>query len=1064
MGRRLALLVATYEHDDPGLRQLTSPAADAEAFAAVLRDGTIAGFEVTVLVNEPHYRVGEAIADLYRDRRRDDLTLLYFTGHGLKDDDGRLYLATTNTRRDSLLFTSLPAEQIDYAMEGCTSRQKILILDCCYSGAFPQQGAKGDTDVHALERFRGRGRTILTASDSLQYSFEGNPIGGSVQSIFTRHLVEGLRDGSADLDGDGDITVDELYTYVYDHVVEELPQQRPKKLDNVEGRTVIARNIGWSMPVYLRNSLNSPITADRLSGLDGLLHLHRIGNDSVRAQVVAEFDRLAHDDSRAVSTAAAAQLAVLRPADTASPVGAGPPRSEPASEPPPVTAESKPVITGQPSTPLLDQNLAIKPDPQPAAEVDDVPPTMESNELDKLTSDQVSPQEPHSLAAPVKARSAPEVTDDSVIEIGNAQPTESVAVEPWVASKARLPELSCLSLALTYFLISIPLDSPDLAPTHVMGWATIGTATIGLIAAIIERKRSRLWLFSTLTCSALCTLYGIGLAANNALPSRGMGAYILLAVANGIVFVAGSRIPYLIGIQNSGEAPETRPPWARPLLLWSSAAAIAFTVALLSRSGGAAAGFFDPLLLWVSTGALTTAAVASVRRARLSSDKPSRAELSPPEAPSPNSVASSTPPDTTATGSSIAAVSNAGAATTQTDKPAQPTDPTTPANTCADARPGQATESQHTRRKFPANIPWWGWTAAMVALLGVAGLVVFQLQQQSAGAQPRAFSHTIAFDEKETGPNPVVTNLTLSPDGQRLYAATGDQDSLPETTRIFAIDTNPNAITGVVKINPTLDVAISPEKLRADVGLLVAPDGRRVYVARADGAVVVIDAREMVYIDLIPVAAAVGHTAIGQMALAPDGNHLYATTRNQDSGATSLSVVDVASKTVTATIDVQARSLAVSPDGRHVYAARLDDIAVIDTATNTIVASISAAPDGSEMVVAPDGLRLYFVRGSEMLAIDTATNSVANTIFVGQAEGSSITAAADNTRVYLSVPTPDHSSGAVLIEIFTGYGTQNRTLVDFSPYLVEFAPDGSRAYAPLFAFTRGVGVIEPAWS
>jgi YVTN family beta-propeller protein len=352
----------------------------------------------------------------------------------------------------------------------------------------------------------------------------------------------------------------------------------------------------------------------------------------------------------------------------------------------------------------------------------------------------------------------------------------------------------------------------------------------------------------------------------------------------------------------------------------------------------------------------------------------------------------------------------------------------------------------------------------MVALLGVAGLVVFQLQQQSAGAQPRAFSHTIAFDEKETGPNPVVTNLTLSPDGQRLYAATGDQDSLPETTRIFAIDTNPNAITGVVKINPTLDVAISPEKLRADVGLLVAPDGRRVYVARADGAVVVIDAREMVYIDLIPVAAAVGHTAIGQMALAPDGNHLYATTRNQDSGSTSLSVVDVASKTVTATIDVQARSLAVSPDGRHVYAARLDDIAVIDTATNTIVASISAAPDGSEMVVAPDGLRLYFVRGSEMLAIDTATNSVANTIFVGQAEGSSITAAADNTRVYLSVPTPDHSSGAVLIEIFTGYGTQNRTLVDFSPYLVEFAPDGSRAYAPLFAFTRGVGVIEPAWS
>jgi uncharacterized caspase-like protein len=65
----------------------------------VLRDPRIAGFDVTMLVNEPHHRVGEAIGQLYRDRRRDDLTLLYFTGHGLKDDDGRLYLAMAGSWR-----------------------------------------------------------------------------------------------------------------------------------------------------------------------------------------------------------------------------------------------------------------------------------------------------------------------------------------------------------------------------------------------------------------------------------------------------------------------------------------------------------------------------------------------------------------------------------------------------------------------------------------------------------------------------------------------------------------------------------------------------------------------------------------------------------------------------------------------------------------------------------------------------------------------------------------------------------------------------------------------------
>ncbi|AZP14844.1 hypothetical protein EJC51_00905 [Streptomyces aquilus] len=172
MGRRLALLIATYDYQANGLRRLTAPAHDAGAFAAVLQDPDIAGFEVTTLINEPHYRGGEAIAGLYRDRRRDDLTLLYFTGHALKDDDGRLYLAMTNIRRDSPLLTSLPAEQIDQAMSGCMSWQKVLVLDCCYSGAFPAgRLAKTDTDVHALERFQGRGRTVLTASDATQYSF-----------------------------------------------------------------------------------------------------------------------------------------------------------------------------------------------------------------------------------------------------------------------------------------------------------------------------------------------------------------------------------------------------------------------------------------------------------------------------------------------------------------------------------------------------------------------------------------------------------------------------------------------------------------------------------------------------------------------------------------------------------------------------------------------------------------------------------------------------------------------------------------------------------------------------
>ncbi|MEV0909174.1 caspase, EACC1-associated type [Streptomyces hokutonensis] len=343
MGRRLALLIANYTYEDEGLRRLTAPAHDAEALAEVLRDPDIAGFDVTILVNEPHHRIGEALGALFHDRRHDDLTLLYFTGHGLKDDEGRLHLAAANTRRDNLLFTSLPAEQIDRAMSGCMSRRQVLILDCCYSGAFPAAArlTKGDADVHTLERFQGRGRTVLTASDATQYSFEGDRVSGSApQSVFTRHLVQGLRDGGADLDGDGDITLDELYAYVHDRVVGEMPQQRPKKQDDVEGRIVIARNVNWALPAHLRHALRSPIATDRLGAVESLAHLYRIGNETVRGLAEEELRRLSEDDSRSVSGAAAAHLQdrpvveapapVPAPAPAPTPVPSGPVRARPA--------------------------------------------------------------------------------------------------------------------------------------------------------------------------------------------------------------------------------------------------------------------------------------------------------------------------------------------------------------------------------------------------------------------------------------------------------------------------------------------------------------------------------------------------------------------------------------------------------------------------------------------------------------------------------------------------------------------------------------------------------------
>jgi hypothetical protein len=364
-----ALIVASYEYSDTGLRRLAAPAHDAEAFADVLRDPEIAGFEVATLINQSHHVVGEAIADFYAGARRDDLTLLYFSGHGLKDDEGRLYLAMINTRREALMFTAISAAQLNDAMEASPSRRKVLLLDCCYSGAFPPgRTAKADEGVQTLERFQGKGRAVLTASDSTQYAFEGDEVrGAATSSVFTRYLVEAIRSGAADLDDDGDIALDELYSYVYEKVVAEVPQQRPKKQEDVDGRILIARNVHWTLPTHLRHAIESPIAAQRLSAVEGLEYLHQAGNSVVRATVAGHLAALAADDSRSVASAASAALERAGAASTGIPSAAVAPERTPASA-------SAPVSVGAPQSPASPKGASASSAPRTPSPLPPVKP------------------------------------------------------------------------------------------------------------------------------------------------------------------------------------------------------------------------------------------------------------------------------------------------------------------------------------------------------------------------------------------------------------------------------------------------------------------------------------------------------------------------------------------------------------------------------------------------------------------------------------------------------------------------------------------------------------------
>ena len=134
-------------------------------------------------------------------------------------------------------YTAIAARDIHSQMEESRSKRQVIILDCCFGGAFAKgMTAKNTGTVNLLNQLGGEGRAILTASTSTQYAFEQD---GFELSLYSHFLVEGLETGAADLDGDGWISVDELHDYVRDKVKETSDTMTPEFYPVREGHKIV---------------------------------------------------------------------------------------------------------------------------------------------------------------------------------------------------------------------------------------------------------------------------------------------------------------------------------------------------------------------------------------------------------------------------------------------------------------------------------------------------------------------------------------------------------------------------------------------------------------------------------------------------------------------------------------------------------------------------------------------------------------------------------------------------------------------------------------------------------
>ncbi len=196
---RKALVVGINEY--PGV-PLHGCVNDANAIASVLATHGDGGPNFSVkLLTAPSDTVSRsvlrgAIEKLFEGDC--DICLFYFSGHGLIKSTGG-YVVTPDAKKYD---EGVSMDEILALANQSQAKDKVILLDCCHSGALGTPTITG-SNVALLSE----GLSVLTASRDSESALEINGKG-----VFTSLVVDALQGGAADLRGY--VTPGSIYAYV----------------------------------------------------------------------------------------------------------------------------------------------------------------------------------------------------------------------------------------------------------------------------------------------------------------------------------------------------------------------------------------------------------------------------------------------------------------------------------------------------------------------------------------------------------------------------------------------------------------------------------------------------------------------------------------------------------------------------------------------------------------------------------------------------------------------------------------------------------------------------------
>ena len=245
MTRSVAFLVGVDKFADTSFQPLRFCQNDVSDMNRILSNREISDFETIVVRNEEHHSILKKLDQAVYHLGNSDKVLFYFAGHGkCSRRSGLPYLVASDTISDALNSTGIAVDTILRILRESNCRQRLMILDCCHSGAVGEIFRGNEVGDSIINLARSTGTYILTASTAIQTAIEReNDLGDGGNGIFTRFLVEGIETGKAQTrDNDEDITIDDLFDYARSKVIMSSAQEPKKYVLDGAGTYNIARS------------------------------------------------------------------------------------------------------------------------------------------------------------------------------------------------------------------------------------------------------------------------------------------------------------------------------------------------------------------------------------------------------------------------------------------------------------------------------------------------------------------------------------------------------------------------------------------------------------------------------------------------------------------------------------------------------------------------------------------------------------------------------------------------------------------------------------------------------